>query len=304
MVQSTEPVHEAVRERGAAPYDEHVTNDPSRAPLTYDAIAPFVGAAGPLALAAVVPSAPSTNTELGRAVAANPSQWPHMSVYVADHQTAGRGRSGRGWETPQGAALTASFLIWPGIPKSQWGMVPLAVGMAVVRALRASGVTARLKWPNDVVVVADEPLEGWGATRKVAGILCEARGEAVIAGIGINVSQSADELPVEHATSLAVEGARGLDRAALLGALAHELHAMCGMGEADLAVLHGQITEVMDTLGRDVVIDRPGVAPLTGRAVGLDPSGALVVAAAGGERHLVTAGDVKVRLAGDGQGRS
>src|SRR6188474_382209 len=77
---------------------------------------------------------------------------PEGIVLVADHQTAGRGRAGRTWTTPPRAALTASFVLRPDVPREAYGWAPLVAGLATVRALRRSGIGAYLKWPNDVVV--------------------------------------------------------------------------------------------------------------------------------------------------------
>src|SRR5207249_8258958 len=91
------------------------------------------------------------------------------TAVVADHQTAGRGRLGRTWETPPGTALLASFVM-PARP-----LASLAVGVA---AAHACGPSSRLKWPNDVLL--------GGA--KLAGILAELRGDRVIVGVGVNLT--------------------------------------------------------------------------------------------------------------------
>ena len=171
-------------------------------------------------------SSPSTNSALLVAAQEEPEAWDHMSAFVTDHQTAGRGRAGRTWATPPRAALTGSFLLRPDIPREDYGWAPLVAGLATVRALRRSGIGAFLKWPNDVVVEhGARDIAEWGRWRKCVGILCETvpDQDAIVAGIGINVSQSASELPVPHAASLATLGASSLDRVALLRALAAEL---------------------------------------------------------------------------------
>src|SRR5690606_26700729 len=95
----------------------------------------------------------------------------------------------------------------PKLDPERWGLVPLAIGLACVRTLRGDGVEALLKWPNDVVVyVEGEEMPGWGLLRKIAGVLCERHDDAVVAGIGVNVSQTEQELPVPHAASLATLG--------------------------------------------------------------------------------------------------
>ena len=121
-------------------------------------------------------------------------------VLVAEAQTSGRGRMGRRWISPPRRALTFSVLLRPAVPAGLLGWVPLLAGVAVASALqRTAGVDARLKWPNDVLVD--------GA--KIAGILAERWGNAIVIGTGINVLQQRGELPVPTATSLLVaQGAR------------------------------------------------------------------------------------------------
>lgn len=267
----------------------------SRVPLTADALASLVGEHAALSALAVTKASPSTNTELLAALAAEPEAWPHMSALVADHQTAGRGRAGREWNTPRGAALTVSFVVRPGLDPERWGLVPLAVGLACVRALRADGVHAMLKWPNDVVVpVEGHGVHGWGNLRKVAGILCERQDDAVVSGIGINVSQTLEELPVPHAASLATLGGH-LDRRALLDALARRLAEAIGETERDPDAFVAEVEAVTSTLGQQVVVERPGQPPLSGKAVGLGADGSLTIRTAVGEDVPVHAGDVRLR---------
>ena len=136
-------------------------------------------------------------------------------VVVAEHQTAGRGRLDRTWETPARAALTFSVLLRPGSPPADWPWLPLLTGYAVARALREAGVpTPALKWPNDVLV--DD--------RKVAGILVERvetpTGPAAVVGIGLNVAPTAEELPVatRHLAGARARRGAGPHRAAARGA--------------------------------------------------------------------------------------
>jgi BirA family biotin operon repressor/biotin-[acetyl-CoA-carboxylase] ligase len=130
-------------------------------------------------------------------------------VLVAEAQTSGRGRMGRRWISPPRRALTFSVLLRPAVPAGLLGWVPLLAGVAVASALQqTAGVDARLKWPNDVLVD--------GA--KIAGILAERWGNAVVIGTGINVLQQRGELPVPTATSLLVAQGAGVAAAHAAGA--------------------------------------------------------------------------------------
>ena len=139
------------------------------------------------------------------------------TTVATDFQTHGRGRLGRSWEAPAGQALLFSVLLRPKTPMVLWPELSLVAGEAVAAALHAeTGVAAELSHPNDVLV------EG----RKVAGILPEASAGRVVLGIGVNVDQTADELPEETSkqpTSLRVETGREWPRAPLLAAILAEL---------------------------------------------------------------------------------
>mgnify|MGYP005813420483 CR=1 FL=1 len=258
--------------------------------------------AGPLARLEVVDEVGSTNTALADELRAAPSLWPTPGLLLAERQTAGRGRAGRTWLTPAGTSLTGTFVVRPTLPPETLGWLPLLAGLAAVTALRATaGVRAFLEWPNDVVVDNRAGhVEGWGTWRKVGGILTEVvappGGPAVLVGIGLNVTQRPDELPVPSATSLALAGARHADRESVLVALVAALSRVAdrfGAAGGDVAAsgLADEVAAACVTLGRTVLVDLPGGARLTGQALRLDGAGALVVRTEDGDR-TVLAGDV------------
>src|SRR5262249_5320177 len=143
----------------------------------------------------VVEEIASTNTDLLAASGA-----PDRSVLAAEHQTAGRGRFDRSWTSPPRAGLTFSVLLRPAVPAPLWGWLPLLAGLALRGALPATAhVPTSLKWPNDLLATQDG--------RKLAGILVQTSGDAVVVGMGVNVDTTADELPDGAATSLALCGA-------------------------------------------------------------------------------------------------
>jgi BirA family transcriptional regulator, biotin operon repressor / biotin---[acetyl-CoA-carboxylase] ligase len=139
------------------------------------------------------------------------------TTVAANLQTRGRGRLGRTWEAPAGRALLFSVLLRPQPPMALWPELSLVAGDSVAAALREeTGVAAELRYPNDVLI------EG----RKVAGVLPEASTGRVVLGIGLNVNQTADELPAETAkppTSLRIETGREWSRASLLAVILAEL---------------------------------------------------------------------------------
>lgn len=142
---------------------------------------------------------------------------PEGTTIATDLQTQGRGRLGRIWEAPSGRALLFSVLLHPEPPMALWPELSLVAGDAVAAALsRETGVAAELSHPNDVLI----------GGRKVAGILPEATVGRVVLGIGVNVNQTADELPGETpkpAASIHEATGREWPRAPLLAAILLEL---------------------------------------------------------------------------------
>lgn len=203
------------------------------------------------------------------------------SVFVAESQTAGRGRNGR-WHAPPGRGLYFTFLFSSkGLPLS---IVPIAVARWTREAVReATGVVCELKWPNDLYV----------GRRKLAGILPEARTQGersfLAVGIGLNVSGSAESLGVPQATTLEEEAGRPIGRAALLQAVIDRIDRELSAprweretGEWERASLHRP--------GDRMTIRREG-EELTGEYLGLDASGFLRLRTDAGEAVLA-AGEV------------
>jgi BirA family transcriptional regulator, biotin operon repressor / biotin---[acetyl-CoA-carboxylase] ligase len=231
----------------------------------------------------------STNADVADAARAGAAEG---LIVVAEQQVAGRGRRDRVWVSPARAGLTVSVLLRPGdVPQRHWAWLPLLAGVALRDAVqRIAEVDAALKWPNDLLV-------GDG---KAAGILAEVTGDAVVLGIGLNVTTRADELPPTTglpATSLLLAGARSTDRDPLLRALLRGLAQWYAGwreagGDAEMCGLLGAYRRGCATLGRQVRVQLPGGEELAGEATTVDPDGQMVIRTADGTAHRVSAGDV------------
>ncbi|HEY2267171.1 MAG TPA: biotin--[acetyl-CoA-carboxylase] ligase [Streptosporangiaceae bacterium] len=242
----------------------------------------------------VVESTGSTNADLlARALRGE----PEGTVLATEHQQAGRGRMGRTWTTPPRAALTFSLLVRPAqVPAARRGWLPLLTGVAVTEAITSlTGVPAKLKWPNDVLA----------STGKLVGILADAAADAIVVGIGVNVSTEPGELPERGpgalpATSLLIAGApaEALDRGPLLLAIlaAFEdwyLAWRQANGDPEASGLRARYTELSGTIGRHVRAELPGGQALSGPAVGVDADGRLLVGSSAGTGTVpVAAADV------------
>ncbi|HET6165472.1 MAG TPA: biotin--[acetyl-CoA-carboxylase] ligase [Marmoricola sp.] len=217
-------------------------------------------AAGPDWVVALHETAGSTNA----LAAADPQR---NLVVVADHQTAGRGRLDRSWETPPRAALTFSAVFDPVVETEWWPLIPLAAGIAVARAV---GDDARLKWPNDVLL----------GEEKVSGILVErldTRPAYAVIGIGINVDQDRAELPVPSAISLALAGIPR-DRTELFGEVLRQLWFALVMLASDPHSVAASYRGLSATLDRPVRVHLPDGSVLEGIAFDVDDHGGLVIA--------------------------
>jgi BirA family biotin operon repressor/biotin-[acetyl-CoA-carboxylase] ligase len=203
-------------------------------------------------------------------------------VVVAEHQFLGRGRLDRTWSSPPRAGLTFSVLLRPEVAAAQRPWLPMLLAAAAAEALsQRCELDVALKWPNDLLT----------GGRKVAGVLAETTGDAVVVGFGINVANTRDELPRADATSLALETGAPVDRGPLLRAL------LRAMGPAYVGWLAGDDARTRylarcDTVGRAVRVHLPGDTTLDGEATDVDESGRLVVTSADGTRTAVSAGDV------------
>jgi BirA family biotin operon repressor/biotin-[acetyl-CoA-carboxylase] ligase len=228
----------------------------------------------------------STNTRARELAAAGA---PYGTVVTADEQTAGRGRQGRTWTAPPGAALLYSAVLRPLEPRHS--LLPLAIALAVCETAEElrPGVECKVKWPNDI------HLDG----RKLAGILIEARpqdGWAVL-GVGLNLTITPEDFPPElrdRATSLFPPRPAG----------PHDRHVEMRTGWASeaSAALSGALSEWLDADQERVLAAWRERDALRGREVsweqgsgvaeGIDERGYLVVRLADGDRVVLGAGDV------------
>jgi BirA family biotin operon repressor/biotin-[acetyl-CoA-carboxylase] ligase len=203
-------------------------------------------------------------------------------VVLAEEQTGSRGRLSRDWVAPRGG-VWMSLVLRPDRPPAHLPLFTLAAAVATVRALRASGVEATIKWPNDVLVQVD------GETAKLAGILTEMEGEAdrvawLVVGIGLNANVDAAALPAGATSVRAVLG-RDVNRRELVQRILREFHALGGDADAVLPAWRS----LSSTLGARVRVETPA-GTVEGDAVDVTFPGALVVRTDDGE-VTVHAGD-------------
>jgi BirA family biotin operon repressor/biotin-[acetyl-CoA-carboxylase] ligase len=232
----------------------------------------------------IVASSPSTNSEL-LALAADPAV-PSFTTLLTLDQTAGRGRLDRSWVAPGGTALALSVLVRDALTSPLAAWLPLLAGLTLAEALdEHTGGRVAVKWPNDLL------LDG----RKVCGILVEVApgGRDAVVGSGLNLAQTAEQLPVDTATSLALAGApisiEELDAvvARYLGRLRNELET-----PGPVSRLRERVAARCATVGSAVRVTLADGSVLLGTATAIDATGRLEVTTDGGDAVVVAVGDV------------
>ena len=251
-----------------------------------------------------------TNEDEKRAAQASPGAGTYPSehageglVIIGEEQTAGKGRRGRNWASPSGESIYFSILLRPGIPAEACSAVTLVAGLSVAQTLRKLyGLDARIKWPNDIVV------DG----KKVCGILSEAILEGntltgAVAGIGINVNnRSFPEEIAYRATSVRLEvqsaGMRNgasemtIDRAQLLASVLHNFRQYYAVfcEDGSMGALREEYMSILAGLGSTVVIEDPA-GSYSGKCLGIDERGRLLIEREDGTSARVSSGEVSVR---------
>ncbi len=215
------------------------------------------------------------------------------TLIVADMQTAGRGRKGKGWSSPAGTNVYFTLILKPDYDVEQASMVTLVMGMAVAEGIRATcGVDARIKWPNDIVA----------GGRKLCGMLAEMSVERefihyVVVGVGINVKEQVfPEEIADTATSLWQECGRKVSRGQLIVNVmkAFEARYKVFCGSRSLSGLVEEYNGMLVNKNREVrVLDPKG--EFRGVSRGINEKGELLVEQEDGSVTAVYAGEVSVR---------
>jgi BirA family biotin operon repressor/biotin-[acetyl-CoA-carboxylase] ligase len=211
---------------------------------------------------------------------------PHGTLVIAEMQTAGRGRRGRSFHSPPGENLYFTLVLR--LDAAAHRALPVGVPLAVCRAVRATGVDARIKWPNDI----------WVGERKLAGMLIDAEstpaGPVAYPGVGINVNGDPTLEPsLEHiATSVRRELGRPVSREALLARCCNALEDALARPAADRLAAYRELSMI---LGRQVTVHPANADPYPAEACAIAEDGSLLVRHADGRTETVTAADVSVR---------
>ncbi len=219
-------------------------------------------------------------------------------VFLAENQTAGRGRFQRVWNSAPGRGIYLSALLRPAFAVSHWPRLAFAAAWAVTRVCeRFLRRPAQIKWPNDI----------WIDDRKISGILLESRviGDLgfVVIGIGLNVRQMPEDFPEDLrpiATSMRIASGADIDRAEVAAALLQSLDRACGMVSEEFGLIREEIQKRSVLQGKMVRITGPG-SDYSGTVEGIDPDGALLLRMADGTLCAVASGEATLHVPPLGQ---
>jgi BirA family biotin operon repressor/biotin-[acetyl-CoA-carboxylase] ligase len=212
----------------------------------------------------------------------------HGEVVVAEAQTAGRGRRGRGWSSPHGRNLYLSAVLRPELPPARAPELTLVASVALCQAVRQADVPASIKWPNDLLV----------GHRKLAGVLAESHSgppaSFVLVGCGLNVNQEADDLAVlgRAATSLQLESGRAIHRGELLVLCLERFEAWLALSLRERSEgLRREWERRLWGRGRRVRL-RDRDLEITAVIEGIAPDASLLVRLDSGEPRRIIAGEI------------
>lgn len=231
----------------------------------------------------------STNTQVRRLSIEGAGQG---LVVTADKQTAGKGRRGRGWESPADENLYFSILLRPELLPEKAPMLTLLMAYSVAKVLQRKGQLVHIKWPNDLVM----------SKKKICGILTEmnlqgSQVEDIIIGVGINVNTVTFPKELQDkATSLRIETGSEVEREELLGQILQEFQEqyVCFLKEQDLSFIQKEYNRMLINRNRQVMVLEPG-KEYRAEALGINEIGELLVKKDDGSIETVFAGEVSVR---------
>jgi BirA family biotin operon repressor/biotin-[acetyl-CoA-carboxylase] ligase len=233
-----------------------------RAPLDKSAIASSISQYWRVSVVDLTASTQSDLTELVNAKSAQNGE-----VIVTEYQSAGRGRLERTFEAVSGSALLFSFYLTPQRSRSDWGFIAQLAALTMREAISPNlQLPVYLKWPNDILI----------GEKKVAGLLSQATDNGVIVGLGINVGMTAQELPVETATSLLISESKQIDRNLILSDFLNRFESNFSKWDSGMNFID-RYSEVCVTLGLPVQIEVSGRADRRGLAVAINERGALLL---------------------------
>lgn len=265
--------------------DDNPQEPPARPLLDIDTVRARLTADGRTGPIVYLSQCDSTNAQAAALELGQQQASPQWALVVAEEQTAGRGRLSRSWTSKPGTGLLFSVALAATDVPAHLSLIPLLVGLAVAQRCVVQGVPARVKWPNDIIVIDSD-----GVVGKLGGVLLERTPAMVVAGVGLNVFESpaAQDAPegaalVDH--GLAATQTQGVREVLLADCTAAILDMWDGLKVGEDQALLSAYRDACATLGSAVRATLPDGSQILGEAVDVDDTGRLLVvpeSAAGG----------------------
>lgn len=208
----------------------------------------------------------------------------HLTLVLTESQTAGRGRRGQPWACPPGEGLACSLIIRPRALPALWSRHALAAGLAVAESLDSFGLSAGVKWPNDV----------WSGGKKICGILVEAGEGFVVVGIGLNINVTEFPEGLAHpATSLSLESGGSLVREEVLVSVLNRLRVRLDQIDRGFSELLDAWRTRCVLTGQEVTMEVDG-GNRVGRVEGISSNGELLLRTGKGVEKVLQANQIRI----------
>ena len=213
------------------------------------------------------------------------------TVLISEIQTNARGRLGKKWESPDGG-VWMSLILRPNVPPARIGLITLATGVAIARAIRAFGVDAKIKWPNDVLIHGD----------KISGVLTEVNAtfneiDWIVVGIGIDSNLKLEDFSEEiraGTTTLEEELPSKVDENELIAIFLNEFEEIYQLyKDGEVETILKEWRDLSDTIGKYVNITQTGGKITQGYVVGINNEGSLILERQDGTLEKIISGELR-----------
>ena len=213
------------------------------------------------------------------------------TVLISEIQTNARGRLGKKWEAPEGG-IWMSTILRPNVPTARIGLITLATGVAIAKAIRSLGVDAQIKWPNDVLIHGN----------KISGVLTEVNAtfneiDWIVVGIGIDSNLKLEDFPEDiriGTTTLTEELPAKVDENELIAIFLNEFEKVYDLYKAgEIETILKDWRDLSDTIGKYVNITQTGGRITQGYVVGINKEGSLIIEKQDGTLEKIISGELR-----------
>ena len=213
------------------------------------------------------------------------------TILISEIQTNARGRLGKKWEAPDGG-VWMSMILRPQVPPARIGLITLATGVAIAKAIRSLGVDAKIKWPNDVLIHGN----------KISGVLTEVNAtfneiDWVVVGIGIDSNLKLEDFSEDiriGTTTLTEELPSKVDENELIAIFLNEFENVYQLyKDGEIETILKDWRDLSDTIGKYVNITQTGGKITQGYVIGINNEGSLIIERQDGTLEKIISGELR-----------